>query len=54
VLYRAILNDSLAAVASGGDPFGVIRDPAQHKLIDFGTQQHDAVRALSMTQTAAE
>jgi hypothetical protein len=44
----------MAQVASGRDPLGVIRNPAQHKLIDFGTQQHDAVRALSMTQTAAE
>jgi 5,5'-dehydrodivanillate O-demethylase oxygenase subunit len=54
VLYRTILNNSLDAVAAGRDPLGVIRDPAQHKLIEFGTQQHDAVRALSTAQTAAE
>ncbi|HEY7062344.1 MAG TPA: Rieske 2Fe-2S domain-containing protein [Chloroflexota bacterium] len=41
ILFRAILNESLQAVAEGRDPFGVIRDPAANRLITFDASMNE-------------
>jgi 5,5'-dehydrodivanillate O-demethylase len=38
-IYRRMLKESLAAVAEGRDPIGVIRDAA-HPVLEFGTRLH--------------
>ena len=38
-IYRRMLKESLAAVAAGRDPVGVIRDPS-HGVLEFGTRLH--------------
>ena len=47
-LYRRILKESLAAVAEGRDPMGIVRDPAQNTLIEFGTRLHALTRELQV------
>lgn len=38
LLLRQMMQENLAAVAAGRDPLGVLRDPAQDQLINFGAQ----------------
>jgi len=45
ILLREILRESIQAVAEGRDPFGVIRDPAEHTLITFDASM-DELAAL--------
>jgi hypothetical protein len=40
-----MIRDSIDAVQAGNDPFGVIRDPAENRLITFDSSR-DAVAAL--------
>jgi 5,5'-dehydrodivanillate O-demethylase oxygenase subunit len=47
-MYRRMLCDSLDAVAEGRDPVGVIRDPAQNPVIEFGTRLHAIKPALQV------
>ncbi len=39
-IWRTLVRDSIDAVAAGKDPFGVIRDPARNKVVEFGTKMH--------------
>jgi 5,5'-dehydrodivanillate O-demethylase len=39
-LLREMLRTSIDAVEKGGDPVGIIRDPAKNKIIEFGTYLH--------------
>jgi 5,5'-dehydrodivanillate O-demethylase len=40
VIFRRMLKESLEAVARGGDPVGVLRDPARNGVLEFGTRLH--------------
>jgi 5,5'-dehydrodivanillate O-demethylase len=48
-LYRVLLKESLAAVAEGRDPVGIVRDPAKHTLIEFGTRLHALLQPLEIS-----
>jgi 5,5'-dehydrodivanillate O-demethylase len=48
-LYRVLLKESLAAVADGKDPMGVVRDPAKNTVIEFGTRLHALTRELQVS-----
>jgi 5,5'-dehydrodivanillate O-demethylase len=47
-LYRILFKESLDAVAGGRDPIGIIRDPAQHTVIEFGTRLHALQKPLQI------
>ncbi|MBX5490602.1 MAG: Rieske 2Fe-2S domain-containing protein [Chloroflexi bacterium] len=38
ILMRQMMREALAAVAAGRDPLGVLRDPADDQIIEFGAQ----------------
>jgi 5,5'-dehydrodivanillate O-demethylase len=46
LMFREMLKTALEAVAAGRDPMGVVRDPARHELIEFGTYLHTFAPAL--------
>jgi 5,5'-dehydrodivanillate O-demethylase len=35
VMFRKLLKEQIEIVRSGGDPMGVIRDPAKNKIIEI-------------------
>ena len=45
-MLRQMIRESIEAVRQGRDPFGVIRDTAENKLITFDSSR-DAVAALT-------
>ena len=51
-LYRKILKESIEAVEQGKDPKGIVRDPAKHSLIEFGTRLHAIQQALKVEASA--
>jgi len=53
VLYRKMLRESLEAIAEGRDPVGIVRDPANNPIVEFGTRLHAIDRALKVVPGAA-
>ena len=47
-MYRRMLKESLAAVAEGRDPRGVVRDPGKNAVIEFGTRLFSLTRELQV------
>jgi 5,5'-dehydrodivanillate O-demethylase oxygenase subunit len=41
LLLRQMIQESIATVAEGGDPIGVIRDPEQNRLISFDAKMQE-------------
>jgi 5,5'-dehydrodivanillate O-demethylase len=46
VLLRGMIRDSIRAIEAGGDPIGIVRDPAENKVIEFGASLHDLAPPL--------
>jgi 5,5'-dehydrodivanillate O-demethylase len=51
-IFRRMLRESLDSVSRGGDPVGVFRDPAQNKILEFGTRLHKLEPALRVVTQA--
>lgn len=48
IMYRKLLRESIKAVEDGIDPVGVVRDPQNHKVMEFKTHLHNIQPALAL------
>ena len=53
-LFRALLREQLETVASGGDPMGVIRDPAENEIIELPQERNKYGRGREFLRDAIE
>ena len=47
-MYRRMFKESLAAVAEGRDPRGIVRDPEKNVVVEFGTRLFTLTRELQV------
>jgi 5,5'-dehydrodivanillate O-demethylase oxygenase subunit len=47
-MYRRMLRESLAAVAEGRDPKGIVRDPEKNRVIETGTRLYTLTREIKV------
>ena len=53
-LYRRMLLEQLDVVTAGGDPLGIVRDPAENEMIELPQERHKYGRGSAFLREAIE